>query len=48
MCNSCHVTDVPAKTFCVEEKWFILLALLEGKFNFLVEVRDTSLCLCSK
>ena len=47
MYNSCHVTDVSAKTFCVEQKWFILLALLEGKFTFLVEVGETSLCLCS-
>ena len=40
MHNSRHVTDVPAKTFCVEQKWFILLALLEGKFKFLVEVGE--------
>ena len=45
--NSRRVTDVSAKTFCVEQIWFILLALLEGKFKLLVEVRETSLFVCS-
>lgn len=45
--NSRHVTDVPAKTFSVQQIWLILPALLEGKFKLLVEVGETSLCLCS-
>ena len=36
--NSRHVTDVPAKTFSVEQIWLILSALLEGKFKLLLEV----------
>ena len=46
--NSHHVTDVPAKMFCVEQIWFTLVALLEGNFELLVEVGETSLFLCSK
>jgi len=46
--NSRHVTDVPTKTFRVEQIWFILLDLLEVKFTLLVEVGETSSCMCSK